>query len=38
MIVVKLSNRVRNEVLRAECGVKEDEVIKIRQMGFMKWL
>jgi hypothetical protein len=24
MIVVKLSDRIRNEVIRKECGVKED--------------
>jgi hypothetical protein len=29
MIGVKLSDRVRNEVIREECGVKEDVVTKI---------
>jgi hypothetical protein len=31
MIDVKLSDRVRNEVIREECGVKEDVVNKIEK-------
>jgi hypothetical protein len=31
MIGVKLSDRVRNKVLREECSVKEDVVIKIEK-------
>jgi hypothetical protein len=32
MIVVKLSNRIRNEMIREECGVKEDVVTKLRRI------
>jgi hypothetical protein len=31
MIGVELSDRVRNEVIREECGVKEDVVAKIEK-------
>jgi hypothetical protein len=34
MIAVKLSKRVRNEVIREECGVKEDVVLKLRRVYF----
>jgi hypothetical protein len=37
MIGVKLSDRVRNEVIRAECGVKEDVVTKI-ETNMLRWL
>jgi hypothetical protein len=36
MIGVKLSDRVRNEVIREECGVKED-VTKIEK-NMLRWL
>jgi hypothetical protein len=36
MIGVKLSDRVRNEVIREECGVKEDVVTKIEK-NMMRW-
>jgi hypothetical protein len=41
MIGVNLCDRVRNEVIREECGVKEDVVIKIeknmlRRFGHVK--
>jgi hypothetical protein len=32
MIGVKLSDRVRNEVIRDECGVKDDVVTKMRRI------
>jgi hypothetical protein len=37
MIGVKLSERVRNEVVREECGVKEDIVTKIEKNVEMVW-
>jgi hypothetical protein len=36
MIGVKLSDRVRTEVLREECGVKEDLVTKIEK-NTLRW-
>jgi hypothetical protein len=36
MIGVKLSGRVRNEVIREECGVKEDVVTKIEK-HMLRW-
>jgi hypothetical protein len=36
MIGVKLSNRVRNEVIGEECGVKEDVVTKIEK-NMLRW-
>jgi hypothetical protein len=36
MIGVKLSGRVRNEVMREECGVKEDVVTKIEK-NMLRW-
>jgi hypothetical protein len=36
MIVVKLRDRVRNEVIRDECGVKEDVVPKIEK-DMLRW-
>jgi hypothetical protein len=36
MIAVKLSDRARNEVIREECGVKEDIVTKIEK-NMLKW-
>jgi hypothetical protein len=37
MIIVKLSDRVRNEVIREGCGVKEDVVTKEEYVE-MVWL
>jgi hypothetical protein len=37
MIGVKLSDRVRNEVGREECGVKEDVVTKTEK-NMLRWL
>jgi hypothetical protein len=36
MIGVRLSDRVRNEVIREECGVKEDLVTKIKK-NMLRW-
>jgi hypothetical protein len=36
MIGVKLSDRVRNDVIRQECVVKEDEVTKIEK-NMLRW-
>jgi hypothetical protein len=36
MIGVKLSDRVRNEAIREECGVKEDVVTKIEK-NMLRW-
>jgi hypothetical protein len=36
LIGVKLSDRVRNEVIRKECGVKEDVVTKIEK-NMLRW-
>jgi hypothetical protein len=36
MIGVKLSDRVRNDVIREECGVKEDIVTKIEK-NILRW-
>jgi hypothetical protein len=36
MIGVKLSDRVRNDVIREECGVKEDVVTKI-EINMLRW-
>jgi hypothetical protein len=36
MIGVKLSDRERNEVIREECGVKEDVVTKIEK-NMLRW-
>jgi hypothetical protein len=36
MIGVKLSDRVRNEVIREECGVKEDVLTEIKK-NMLRW-
>jgi hypothetical protein len=36
MIGVKLSDRVRNEMIREKCGVKEDAVTKIEKI-ILRW-
>jgi hypothetical protein len=36
MIGVKLSDRVRNEVIREKCGVKEDVVTKVEK-NMLRW-
>jgi hypothetical protein len=36
MIGVKLSDRVRNEVITKDCGVKEDVVTKIEK-NMLRW-
>jgi hypothetical protein len=36
MVGVKLSDRVRNEVIREECGVKGDQVTKIEK-DMLRW-
>jgi hypothetical protein len=36
MIDVKVSDRVRNEVIREDCGVKEDVVTKIEN-NILRW-
>jgi hypothetical protein len=36
MISVKLNDRLRNEVIREECGVKEDVVTKI-EPNILRW-
>jgi hypothetical protein len=41
MIGVKLSDRVRNNVIRAECGVKEDVVtcsVDVVCKNMLRWL
>jgi hypothetical protein len=37
MISVKLSDRVRNEVIREKYGVKEDVVTKIIEKNMLRW-
>jgi hypothetical protein len=36
MIGVKLSDRVRNDVIKEECGAKEDVVTKIEK-NMLRW-
>jgi hypothetical protein len=37
MIGVKLSNRVRNEVIKENCGCKEDVVTEIEKNIMLEW-